>query len=173
MCLLKLQSVACLWDSTHMFVFECTILPSCLWQDGKLLHCTGCCDGPTVLMNGVVCRVSEAPALGCAILAAVAAGVHADITKAVEHMVHVDRVIQPNPAAHQQYRRHYNRYKALYPAVATILHQQPQATSAVAAATLQHPSINGKDGMASLCQLSQCIGHVCQCSGSACSCCLL
>lgn len=38
--------------------------------------------------------------LGCAILAAVAVGVHPDIATAVSHMVHVTRVIQPDADAH-------------------------------------------------------------------------
>lgn len=59
------------------------------------------------------CRVSDAPALGCAILGAVAAGLHPDIPSAVKAMVHVSRVIQPNPAAHKQYQQHYQAYKTL------------------------------------------------------------
>lgn len=60
-----------------------------------------------------VCRVSDAPALGCAILASVAAGLHPNIVAAVEAMVHVSRVIQPDAQAHQQYQRFYRAYKAL------------------------------------------------------------
>jgi ribulose kinase len=56
-----------------------------------------------LLMCG--CRVSDAPALGCAILAAVAAGLHADISSAVKAMVHVSRVVQPNPERHAEYAR--------------------------------------------------------------------
>jgi ribulose kinase len=58
-------------------------------------------------------RVSDAPALGCAILAAVAAGLHPNIVAAVEAMVHVSRVIQPDAQAHHQYQRYYRAYKAL------------------------------------------------------------
>lgn len=58
-------------------------------------------------------RVSDAPALGCAILGAVAAGLHPNIVAAVEAMVHVSRVIQPDPKAHEQYQRYYRAYKAL------------------------------------------------------------
>jgi hypothetical protein len=61
----------------------------------------------------VCCRVSDAPALGCAILGSVAAGLHPSIQSAVEAMVHVARVVQPDPAAHQQYQRYYRAYKAL------------------------------------------------------------
>ena len=57
--------------------------------------------------------MSDAPALGCAILGSVAAGLHPSIQSAVEAMVHVARVVQPDPAAHQQYQRYYRAYKAL------------------------------------------------------------
>jgi ribulose kinase len=53
----------------------------------------------------VHCRVSDAPALGCAILAAVAAGLHPDISSAVRAMVHVSHVVQPNPERHAEYAR--------------------------------------------------------------------
>jgi hypothetical protein len=59
------------------------------------------------------CRVSDAPALGCAILAAVAAGLHPSIHAGVGAMVHTARVIQPDPQAHQEYQLFYRAYKAL------------------------------------------------------------
>jgi hypothetical protein len=42
--------------------------------------------------------------LGCAILAAVAAGAFSDVPTAAAAMVAVDRVVQPDPAAVQAYR---------------------------------------------------------------------
>ena len=42
--------------------------------------------------------------LGCAILAAVAAGLFPDIRSAVRDMVHIDKIIQPNPEAVEQYQ---------------------------------------------------------------------
>ncbi|KAF8062764.1 ribulose-phosphate 3-epimerase [Scenedesmus sp. PABB004] len=50
-------------------------------------------------------EVSDAPALGCAMLAAVAAGLHADIPAAAAAMVKVSRVVQPDPARHAAYAR--------------------------------------------------------------------
>ncbi len=61
----------------------------------------------------LACRVSDAPALGCAILGSVAAGLHPSIQAAVEAMVHVARVVQPDPRAHREYQRYYRAYKAL------------------------------------------------------------
>ena len=42
-------------------------------------------------------RVPDAPALGCAILAAVASGAFPDVAAAVKAMVHTDRVVLPRP----------------------------------------------------------------------------
>jgi ribulose kinase len=81
-------------------------------------------------------RVSDAPALGCAILASVAAGLHPNIVEAVEAMVHVSRVIQPDPQAHQQYQRFYRAYKALVsdPLVLRPLHMRDSMFGCVEAA---------------------------------------
>lgn len=47
----------------------------------------------------------EAPMLGCAILAAAAAGLHGgSVVAAAAAMVRVVRIVQPNPEAHQRYR---------------------------------------------------------------------
>ncbi len=45
----------------------------------------------------VVCENTDAPLLGCAILASVAAGLHNSVEDAVKHMVRTSRTIQPNP----------------------------------------------------------------------------
>lgn len=57
--------------------------------------------------------MSDAPALGCAILGAVSAGLYPNIQAAVDAMVHVARVVQPDPHAHELYQRYYRAYKAL------------------------------------------------------------
>lgn len=46
----------------------------------------------------VLTKVPDAPALGSAICAAVAAGLFHDIPSACKAMVHVERVVEPNPA---------------------------------------------------------------------------
>lgn len=65
-------------------------------------------------------RCGEAPALGCAVLAAVAAGAHPDVATACAAMVHVERVIEPDAAAHAAYDAFFQAYAALYPALAPI-----------------------------------------------------
>jgi Ribulose-phosphate 3 epimerase family len=50
-------------------------------------------------------RVSDAPALGCAVLAAVAAGLHPSIQAAAAAMVRITRIIQPNPERASEYKR--------------------------------------------------------------------
>lgn len=73
--------------------------------------CAELCREPCCAVCNVPCcavyerrRVSEAPMLGCAVLAAVAAGLYPDIVTAVDFMVHVDRVVHPDPEVHKQYR---------------------------------------------------------------------
>ena len=68
----------------------------------------------------VLTRVADAPSLGSAMLAAVATGHYDDMAAAASEMVHVDRVIEPDPELHQRYRPYYQAYKQLYPALAGI-----------------------------------------------------
>jgi len=56
----------------------------------------------------------DAPLLGCAILAAVGAGIYEDIPTAVEQMVQIDHVIEPNSQVHAEYQPFYESYKASY-----------------------------------------------------------
>ena len=56
----------------------------------------------------------DAPLLGCAILAAVGAGIYEDFPTAVEQMVQIDRVIEPNSQANAEYQPFYEAYKASY-----------------------------------------------------------
>jgi ribulokinase/ribulose-phosphate 3-epimerase len=70
----------------------------------------------------VLTKCSDAPALGCAILAAAAAGMYPDIASAAKVMVQVERVVTPNEATRAKYKPHYERYRSLYPALKPIFH---------------------------------------------------
>ena len=65
----------------------------------------------------------DAPLLGCAILAAVGAGFYEDIPKAVEQMVQIDRVIEPDQNIHIEYQPFYESYKASYEELRKIRRQ--------------------------------------------------
>jgi len=65
-------------------------------------------------------RVPDAPALGSAILAAVAAGEFASIEEAAGRMVAVTRRIEPSAASHAAYRDSYQAYKRAYAALASV-----------------------------------------------------
>ncbi|GFR48094.1 hypothetical protein Agub_g9774 [Astrephomene gubernaculifera] len=67
-------------------------------------------------------RCADAPMLGCAILAAVAAGMYDSVPSAAAAMVAVEREVRPDPAAVAAYRAPLARYAALYPALAPIFH---------------------------------------------------
>jgi FGGY-family pentulose kinase len=68
-------------------------------------------------------RVSEAPVLGAAMVAAVGAGIHADLPAAAKAMVHTERTIEPDPARHEEYRFWVDRYQDLYRATKETTHR--------------------------------------------------
>ncbi|KAJ9524594.1 hypothetical protein QJQ45_024192 [Haematococcus lacustris] len=59
----------------------------------------------------------EAPLLGCAILAAVVAGLYPDIPAAAASMVRVARTVAPTPGIARDYELPFRRYAQLYPAL--------------------------------------------------------
>ena len=65
-------------------------------------------------LNLTITKNPDAPLLGCAILAAVGTKFYDDIPTAVEQMVQVDRVIQPNAIVHDDYQPFFETYKASY-----------------------------------------------------------
>ncbi len=68
-------------------------------------------------------EVSDAPALGSAILASVAAGQHRDIQSAAAEMVRVRDRIEPNAEAHAQYQFFVDQYIATYPRVEDLVRE--------------------------------------------------
>lgn len=68
-----------------------------------------------------VTRLPDAPCLGCAVLAATAAGHYPTVADAARAMVVVDRKVVPNAEAHAEYQRFYDAYRAIYPAAKAIV----------------------------------------------------
>jgi FGGY-family pentulose kinase len=66
--------------------------------------------------------VSDGPALGSAILGAVAAGLYADVQTAADKMVQVRRRIEPNPEVHQVYQFYVDQYINTYPPLQELTH---------------------------------------------------
>jgi ribulose kinase len=66
-------------------------------------------------------EVPDAPALGSAILGAVAAGLFPDVTTAAGQMVRVRDRIAPDAAAHEQYRFFVDQYIATYGRVQDLI----------------------------------------------------
>lgn len=64
-----------------------------------------------------------APVLGSAMLAAVGAGVHPDIQTAAREMVHVERTIEPDADAHEQYQFYLDRYVRAYEQMRDLMHE--------------------------------------------------
>ncbi len=59
--------------------------------------------------------VTEAGALGAAILAGVGSGRFTTIQQGVEAMVSLDQTFEPDPERHQRYQQRYAKYKQLWP----------------------------------------------------------
>jgi ribulose kinase len=68
-------------------------------------------------------KVSEGPVLGAAMLAAVGAGVYPDVQTAAEHMVHIERTIEPDESAHEEYQFYVDRYVETYPQMKELMHK--------------------------------------------------
>ncbi len=79
-------------------------------------------------------EVPDAPALGSAILAAVAADLFPDVQTAADAMVHVRRQIQPDPEMHQRYRFFVEQYIATYPPLQPLIQE-----------TVRHVARGGRD----------------------------
>jgi xylulokinase len=60
-------------------------------------------------------QVTEAGALGAAILAGVGSGAFASFREGVEAMVGLDRTFEPEPGRHQQYQQRLEKYRDLWP----------------------------------------------------------
>jgi len=97
----------------------------------EIIMAGGCTRSPLLLqmhadVTGLPVLVREntdAPLLGCAILAMVGSGRHKTVVDAVRAMVRQSRSIQPNPIANEAYTILYNRiYKNLSPSLRPIMH---------------------------------------------------
>lgn len=65
-------------------------------------------------------RCPDGPALGCAILAAAAAGVHPSVAAAARAMTEVVSTVEPDPANTARYEETYQAYCRLYQAAKSV-----------------------------------------------------
>lgn len=68
-------------------------------------------------------EVSEAPALGSAILGAVAGGAYSNIRDAAKNMVHFSNKIEPDLGIYEQYKFYVRKYTELYPILKDWMHE--------------------------------------------------
>jgi xylulokinase len=73
---------------------------------------------PVVAMD-----VSEAPCLGCAILAGVATGAFPSVEAGIAQMVRTRRTYEPDLAQHERYMEKARLFGQIYPALAALNHQ--------------------------------------------------
>jgi len=70
------------------------------------------------VLQVVVCECPDGPMLGCAVLAASAAGLHGgDVRAAAREMVRVQRRLEPNLNTKALYDAVYDKYRKLAPAL--------------------------------------------------------
>lgn len=74
-------------------------------------------------------EVPDGPALGSAILGAVAAGLYPNVQTAAKNMVHVSRCIEPNRDTHEAYRFYVDQYINTYPPLQPLIHKTVQHVS--------------------------------------------
>ncbi len=67
-------------------------------------------------------KCADGPSLGSAMVAAVGAGVHPDLSAAAHEMVHVTGTVEPNAEAHEKYRAYRQLYEDTYPALREPMH---------------------------------------------------
>jgi Sugar (pentulose and hexulose) kinases len=65
-------------------------------------------------------RNPDAPLLGCAILASVGAGFYQDVPSAVETMVQIESIVEPNAERHKTYKPFFESYKKTYSTLKNI-----------------------------------------------------
>lgn len=70
----------------------------------------------------VFTKFTEGPLIGSAMLASVAAGIHADIAAAADAMIEVDRVLEPDAQRHAEYQQLQDLYINLYESIKPTLH---------------------------------------------------
>jgi len=94
----------------------------------------------------VVTECTDAPALGCAILAAVGAGAFPDVKTAVDTMVRKVRVVRPDPDAHALYTNHvYPGYLRMYPALRDVWGAQRAVAQGAGRRAIVCPSLLAAD----------------------------
>ena len=75
-------------------------------------------------------KCTDAPSLGCAVLAASAIRLYPSVTAAAESMVAVDRTIEPNMEAHRAYEPFYRAYVDTYQATRGVVAALRSTTAA-------------------------------------------
>jgi xylulokinase len=68
-------------------------------------------------------RVTEAAALGAALLGGMGVGLYTSAAAASARCLRMAESYAPDPDRHERYTRQYDLYRQVYPAVAPISHQ--------------------------------------------------
>ncbi len=66
-------------------------------------------------------EITEAGALGAAIIAGVGAGIFDDFAQGVDNMVRLERTFEPDPDRHERYQARFQQYRQLWPLLSDYL----------------------------------------------------
>ncbi len=69
-------------------------------------------------------RMTEASAVGAAILAGAGAGVYESAEEGIAQLVQIERVFEPNPTRHAQYTERFAHYHKLYPFIQSLYNKE-------------------------------------------------
>jgi xylulokinase len=76
--------------------------------------------------------ITEAGALGAAIIAGVGSGIFADYTEGVDAMIRIERTFEPNLNQHKLYQTRYDYYKRMWPLMSDYLRSLSKETTNLA-----------------------------------------
>jgi xylulokinase len=73
-------------------------------------------------------KITEAGALGAAIMAGTGTGIFSSVGEGIEAMVHIEKTFEPNPDRHREYGILFEKYKKLWPLLSEYFREFPRGS---------------------------------------------
>lgn len=120
----KAESIRAIWESAAYTSYKNFLVLNELTgtKPEEITFCGGSSKGflwPQIIadvfgLDVKVPFVKEATSFGCAMCVGIGTGLFNNIEEAVEKWVKTEKTLHPDPKAHQQYERHYERWNEVY-----------------------------------------------------------